>query len=945
MNNLLGRSKRLAIGVAFGILALPALAGETGSARLVADLAPGSLQIPQSVSGFANIGRRAVFLSGDNGYFPALWVTDGTPQGTSPLGVLCPPCGNASLLGSTGSVAFYLVNQGYPDLEARIWRTDGTPAGTFPVTETFTFPQAPPGALASLAGGRLFFTACTPELGCEIWSSDGSPAGTAPVGEIVPGAGSSVIRELAVIGEQAFLLADTPAGQLGLWLADGAGHELKLLRRTPQASRLSVAGNRAVFIAQGDGLEVWTSDGTTAGTRAVTSFAPRDPFGQVPVLKSLDGRFYFVANDGVHGFELWSAGGGTESLRRLTDFSDPLAIVGSVEKAGNRIVFAANQRRTGAKLWSSRGDLRSTSPLAGCLGGCPVVASPLAAVGTSRIVFYGRDGRGDGFWVSDGTGAGTRLLQRSERPHDEAQLVAAGGRVLFDVTNEYEVPELWITDGTVAGTFFVTHGGPGWSHYYGWAGKVAAGSADGRLVFTGREGEGIYNVLWSSDGSPAGSRPLRQRPIGKSSDPQRLAAFRDGLLVQTCTDAEVELRFVRGTATTRLLAVQSGSADYCSPAFTAPVDLGGVAIFSAVADNGISLWRTDGTPSRTAVLVPAEGPDEPEDVTLFGGQAAFWLALSGPGGLQAQLWLTDGTPAGTRKLFDLPANVAMYGLKGIGGKLYFLDDESQPGRDDSSWRPWVSDGTLAGTHPLTGVTDPNLDGVSFGSFAFLELGGRVFFPLAAGDGPLEIWSTDGTAAGTGPAVTAASGMLQPGALSAAGGSLYFAARRTGGPTGRLLPWVSNGTDGGTSPLAGLVVSDGDFALEEDRPRFVELGGRVFFAASDGARGEELWATDGTSGGTFLVRDIAAGLLGSYPRGLVAWRGRLYFRARDKMHGLEPWASDGSARGTRLVQDIAAGASWSAPGELTATGQGLYFSANDGEHGRELWVLPEVPEAP
>lgn len=117
---------------------------------------------------------------------------------------------------------------------------------------------------------------------------------------------------------------------------------------------------------------------------------------------------------------------------------------------------------------------------------------------------------------------------------------------------------------------------------------------------------------------------------------------------------------------------------------------------------------------------------------------------------------------------------------------------------------------------------------------------------------------------------------------------------------------------------------------------------MYFAAADAAHGEEIWSTDGTPEGTELMKDIAPGPLGSYPRGLVAWHGRLWFRARDfggMAHGMELWTSDGTAQGTRLIQDVSEGPSWSTPRELTVAGDNLYFSANDGEHGRELWVLP------
>ncbi len=458
------------LAAAAGFLVAPALPAveAPGPARLVADLEPGTFSSYGSVSDFARVGNRAVFLQSDNEYYPALWVTDGTRSGTMLLAVLCPPCSSGRLLGSTGSIAFYRVATGYPS-EIWIWRTDGTPAGTFPVMTGFREPSSPgsPGFLSAVAGGRLFFTACIPEQGCEPWSSDGTAAGTALVGETIPGPESSDILALAASGEQAFLIAGTSGGSQALWLANGSG--LRFLRETPKAAALSSADSptgkgRVFFIAQDVGLEVWTSDGTRVGTRPLTSFGPRDPFGYGPTLKILAGRAYFRADDGAHGFELWSLGGRETSLRRLTDFSDPSAFAYSIEKTEDRLVFLAVQDYE-ARLWASLGDFRSTAPVTGCPNGCPVVRSPLADAGRGRLMFYARDRVGGGFWITDGTGAGTRLVKRPDRERGLVQVTVSGGRFLFELTDEYEVGELWISDGSAAGTFRVGYGGPGWSHY------------------------------------------------------------------------------------------------------------------------------------------------------------------------------------------------------------------------------------------------------------------------------------------------------------------------------------------------------------------------------------------------------------------------------------------------------------------------------------------------
>lgn len=917
------------------IQAAPLLAD--GPARLVADFTPGSDEAGRGFAGAASLGSRMVFLSGDHEYQLGLWATDGTPDGTRLLADLCPPC-EPALLGATGNVAFYKLSQGYPDAQMQVWRTDGTQAGTFPV---MIGPGNP--ALGSINGGLLFFVACSEAQGCEVWLSDGTVAGTRPAGDIVPGPAHGDIRQIAATGDKAFVISGS-----SLWAADRSG--VRRLREASKIRSLSADRGRAFFLAEVDGeFEVWTSDGTVAGTRTVTSFGPKNPFGRLPFARLVEDRFYFAARPGK-GNDLWSVGATRESLRRLTDFNTPGANFQSVAKSGNRVLFVA-QRPPGSyepKLWVSTGDARSTAPLSGCPGGCPVAQSGLAPVGQGRFVFKGSNKSGEALWVTDGTGAGTRLLKPTGRYHDLAQYLPLGDRVLFEVTNEYETGELWLSDGAPAGTFFLAPGGPSWSHYWGWGGALQAARAGRTILFSAlpAEEDPLYEVLMTSDGSPGGLRELGRFEEGRSSFPQRLLALRDRLLVQTCAampeGSTQELRAVHGTESTVLLSRPQESSCGGDPLAYRIAAQGDRAVFFVnVLTEGIGLWGTDGTPAGTAVLIPANPTSLAVDAVPFGDRFAVWVFVqTGTNQFGSQLWVSDGTPAGTSKLLDLPAGTEVYSFTGAGGKLYFFDVEPV-GDNKFRMRPWVSDGTAAGTHPLTAVNGITPDP------SFTVADGRAFFRFIPEGGTTEIWSTDGTTAGTGPFVTAASGMTDPQRMLAAGGRLYFQARRAGSSAkGPLLPWVSDGTAAGTTLLADAAFEEPGnvYYLPWESLGFLAAGGRVYFAAADKAHGEELWSTDGTPEGTALVKDIAPGPLSSSPHGLAAWNGRLWFRARNIPQGMELWTSDGTAEGTRLVQDISEGPSWSTPRELTAVGDSLYFSAHDGEHGRELWMLPasEVP---
>jgi ELWxxDGT repeat protein len=143
----------------------------------------------------------------------------------------------------------------------------------------------------------------------------------------------------------------------------------------------------------------------------------------------------------------------------------------------------------------------------------------------------------------------------------------------------------------------------------------------------------------------------------------------------------------------------------------------------------------------------------------------------------------------------------------------------------------------------------------------------------------------------------------------------------------------------TSRKGGMPVLIKDLHPSGDSfPReFVVCGDRVFFSADDGSNGRELWGTDGTAAGTWLVKDIRAGGLSSDVRDIVCVGNRVVFRANDGVHGNEIWASDGTAAGTVLLKDIRPGTTGSDPSEVIVFGGRAFFAANDGTNGVELWV--------
>ena len=113
--------------------------------------------------------------------------------------------------------------------------------------------------------------------------------------------------------------------------------------------------------------------------------------------------------------------------------------------------------------------------------------------------------------------------------------------------------------------------------------------------------------------------------------------------------------------------------------------------------------------------------------------------------------------------------------------------------------------------------------------------------------------------------------------------------------------------------------------------FTESGGSLFFSAVDGIEGpfgDESWKTDGTTGGTVLVKDIVPGPQGSGPQSLTDVSGTLFFTAISGSFR-QVWKSDGTAGGTLLLGG-------GLDQELAAVGPSLFFTAFDGTSCYELW---------
>ena len=306
-----------------------------------------------------------------------------------------------------------------------------------------------------------------------------------------------------------------------------------------------------------------------------------------------------------------------------------------------------------------------------------------------------------------------------------------------------------------------------------------------------------------------------------------------------------------------------------------------------------------------------------------------------------ELWRADSTGTSVTRLTDAPGWMAPYDLINLGGTLVFGGETPTLGTE-----LWKSDGTPGGTVLVADISPGSTHSTPIG---LTNVNGTVFFAAHQGNPTgRELWKSDGTGGGTMLVkdITPGTDSTDFGSypnypnFCAAGDMLFFVADN--GVSGREL-WRSDGTAGGTvmlkdiNPGAGSGLSFSSklvtFALVRN---MISFNGALYFQANDGVNGAELWKSDGTTAGTVLVKDIGVGSGSSNPDDFVVMDGTLFFSATDFTHGYELWKSDGTTAGTVMVKDINPGSAPSRAGWLTDIGGTLFFQAADATHGLELW---------
>jgi ELWxxDGT repeat protein len=443
--------------------------------------------------------------------------------------------------------------------------------------------------------------------------------------------------------------------------------------------------------------------------------------------------------------------------------------------------------------------------------------------------------------------------------------------VLFNATGTDDEPELWVTNGTAAGTSEVAEESIGLDPQY-------ITNFNGVALFEGADQNPDPEALpglWETNGTAAGTSE-----IGGIASSEIANANFNGLQPS-------------------YFQVYHGEA-----LFQGAAGLAGDVV--------LGLWVTNGTAGGTSEIGGNKNSEihnaysggllqDPPDFTPFNGKVLFrgWDSLGEVG-----LWITDGTAAGTKQL--APIAGAAFGpaappigydiqpqfMAVLGNKLLF-DGADQ---EDTEGSLWVTNGTAAGTSEVGGegnkgikdtpFTDPAgdlpdglqpYDLTTFRSEVLFAGQDDTLFHGDTYNHTYALWKSNGSAAGTveiggfgnseiTEANTAANGgifnfegVADPD-FTVFGSEMLFVGDDLDGHYGL---WVTNGTAGGTTEIGGLAGAGLSSVLNftgepESSPDFTVYGSEVLFDGLDSQNHATLWETNGTASGTqeISTADIA-----------------------------------------------------------------------------------------
>ena len=800
---------------------------------------------------------------------------------------------------------FYFDHEKYG---AELWRTNGTEVGTQLVKDISPGIYSSNPRFIGSFDNTLLFNASIRDSGSFLFTTTGSASGTNPLldkdgNPVFQASDPVMVNDVLYFYSIGDLYRTQGTPESTYRLVDFQVHNINYIRG------LVAVADLFFFMAYNheSGYEPWVSDGTTNGTRLLKDINPglasSDVIGGLSITAGAD-QIYFLAEDAVHGKELWKSDGTSEGTSLLKDLTSgpegsTISYLGVVNDV---LYFTYRKSNIERDLWKTDGTAEGTVKLEDELrGNTPIMfkgelffrgdgrlwkangssevqltdhfVEPSFAITDDWLYYLVSSNDGIGLWRTDGSEDGEEFIKNlTDRSYyDVENLISAGENIFFTCETDSFGIELCASDGTAEGTQIMVDSRPGPEDGFESYRDVKFGFVGENLIFAGYSEE-QGRELWISDATPEGTRLLRD--LTPRTNNVRLSGL--------------------------------------------PVAFKGSSYF--LADTGF--WKTDGTPEGTMMIKGFQGSNH-GGLRVFNNQLVFSAEYPELG---RTLWTSDGTPEGTTLVFDTSNNKTIRILMNqenpvFNGEIYFR------GLNEFGYELWKTDGTVEGTYMVKDIYEGNIQSsIELNKESTVVLNGNLFFGAANEALGFELWKTDGTEEGT-VAVTDINpqGNATVSNMTLLNNLILFTA--DDGSSGKEL-WSTDGTIDGTMMIKDIYPGE-----KHGIPysTFIKYKDHIYFQGENQEFGRELWRTDGTEEGTELFLDLYLNDKWSSPSDFQVIEDYLYFLARTE-EGKKLFRTNGTVEGTSQVMDATVGSTY-----LHADGNIFYDNYTDST-GNQLWRL-------
>ena len=444
---------------------------------------------------------------------PALWRTDGTPEGTFEVHEFVESPGEMISLGTAVVFNAMTENTGW-----ELWKSDGTPEGTVLLLDLTHDPQSSsPSEFLALNDQQLFFVGWREDVGRELWRYH-FLTGDVEVFDINVGQSGSDPYKTSM-GNMIYVIGNDGRHGTELWRI---GNEVEACERLSDTNPGNANGNPYALCAVGDkmffsahnneiGEELWVTTGTRESTVLVKDIADGAASSSPYETIEYGGYAYFAATHPLTGRELWRTDGTPQGTILVADVNDDLSInppsrPEQLTPCGDYLFFVANDLRHGVELWRSDGTDAGTVLVAdifpGRAGSHP---HALTAAGSTLYFVADNGSHGNELWRTDGTALGTALVMDIAYPNTSSspqELTPFKNELVFVAKNDSIGEELWITEPGAARVVVDIRPGPESARpreLVVWKGHVYFRADDG---IHGEE-------LWRTDGTAAGTKMVK----------------------------------------------------------------------------------------------------------------------------------------------------------------------------------------------------------------------------------------------------------------------------------------------------------------------------------------------------------------------------------------------------------------------------------------------------